>query len=157
MENTALKMEMLANYHKVAFTDNYILGFQYKENIYITYRKASDMAFSVKLDKASRGQGYSIRFKPSTSDKIYLLMGAKVICSTAYFNELVETTKYNKGEILEKLVTEYEAGKEWEKDNVPFTEAGDVEINGIAYQIKYEKATFTNEKALESLMARVGK
>ena len=157
MENTALKMEMLGNYHKMAFTDNYILGFSYKGNIYITYRKAEHMANLVKLDVASRGQGYSIRFKPTTSDKIYLLTSSKVICSAKFFNEMVENTKYNRGEILEKLVTEIEAGKVWEKDNIPFTEAGDVEINGIPYQVKFEKATFTNEKALESLMAKAGK
>ena len=40
---------------------------------------------------------------------------------------------------------------EWEKDNVPFTEAGDIEVNGIAYQIKFEKATFTNEKSIANL------
>ena len=157
MENTALKMEMLGNYHKLAFTDNYILGFQYKENIYISYRKAVDMEKFVKLDKASRGQGYSIRFKPNSSDKIYLLTGSKVLCSAKYFQELVAGSKYNNGEILEKLVTEIEAGKIWEKDNIPFTEAGDVEINGIPYQIKFEKATFTNEKALENLLAKTGK
>ena len=39
---------------------------------------------------------------------------------------------------------------DWEKDNVPFTEGGDIEINGKAFQIKYEKATFTNEKFLQA-------
>ena len=62
---------------------------------------------------------------------------------------MVETTKYNKGEIFEKLITEY-FGMKWEKDNVPFTEGGDIEINGKAFQIKYEKATFTNEKFLQA-------
>ena len=158
MENTSLKMALLTKYHIVAFTDKYILGFIYKGNIYITYANAQNLERFIKLDIASRGQGYSIRFKPSASDKIYLLtMGAKVLCSVKYFNELVETTKYNRGEILEKLVTELEAGKVWEKDNIPFTEAGDVEINGIPYQVKFEKATFTNEKAIESLMAKAGK
>jgi len=156
MENTALKMALLNGYHKMAFTDNYILGFSYKGNVYIKYTNGADMEKFVKLDKASRGQGYSIRFKPTASDKIYLLTGAKVLCSTKYFAELVATTKYNKGEVLEKLVTEIEANMEWVKDNVPFTEAGDVEINGVPYQVKFENATYTNEKALASLMAKVG-
>lgn len=157
MENTALKMHLLNGYHKMAFTDNYILGFSYKGNIYITYTNGKDMEKYVKLDKASRGQGYSIRFKPNASDKIYLLTSAKVICSVKYFNELVATTKYNKGEVLEKLVTEIEANMVWEKDSVPFTEAGDVEINGVPYQVKFENATYTNEKSLASLMVKVGK
>ena len=42
-------------------------------------------------------------------------------------------------------------GQVWEKDNVPFTEDGDLTVNGIAYQIKFEKATFTNEKTLARL------
>ena len=65
---------------------------------------------------------------------------------------MVETSKYNRGEIYEKIVTEF-FGKEWEKDNVPYTEAGDLEVNGIAYQIKFEKATFVNEKGLARIMA----
>lgn len=157
MENTALKMSMINKYHALSFTDRYILGFSYKGNIYISYQDASVVNNFIKLDVASRGQGYSIRFKPSRADKIYLLTSAKLICSTEYFDDLVNNSKYNRGEILEKLVTEIEAGKEWKKDHVPFTEAGDVEINGIAYQIKLEKATFTNEKTLEKLMVETGK
>lgn len=158
MENVALKMEMITNYHKIAYTDKYIVGFQYMGNIYWVVLNSHDMEMLIKLDKASRGQGYSIRFKPTKADKVYMLArGAQVLCSETYFNEMVETTSYNKGEIFEKLITEVVAGKVWEKDHVPFTEAGDVEINGIAYQIKYEKATFTNEKALMSLMAKAGK
>ena len=45
------------------------------------------------------------------------------------------------------MVTEF-YGQTWEKDNVPFTEDGDITVDGIAYQIKFEKATFTNEKTL---------
>ena len=44
-------------------------------------------------------------------------------------------------------------GQTWTKDNVPFTAGGDIEVDGIAYQIKYEKATFTNEKTLARLKA----
>jgi hypothetical protein len=66
---------------------------------------------------------------------------------------MVSDSKYNKGEIFEKLVTEA-YGQEWVKDNIPFTEAGDIEVDGHAYQIKYEKATFTNEKSLMKMENR---
>lgn len=59
----------------------------------------------------------------------------------------VENSRYNKGEIFEKMVTE-NAGQEWHKDSVPFTMDSDVTINNVAYQIKYQSATFTNEKIL---------
>ena len=48
------------------------------------------------------------------------------------------------------MITEY-FGQKWEKDNVPFTEDGDITIDGIAYQIKYQKATFCTEKSLANL------
>ena len=67
-----------------------------------------------------------------------------VLCSTEYFEATVKASKYNKGEILEKMVTEY-FGQTWTKDNVPYTEDGDITVDGIKYQIKFEKATFINE------------
>lgn len=60
---------------------------------------------------------------------------------------MFKDSKYNRGEIFEKMVTELN-GQEWEKDNVPFTDDGDLTVDGIAYQIKFEKATFTSEKQL---------
>ena len=48
------------------------------------------------------------------------------------------------------MVTEY-FGQIWEKDNVPFTKGGDIEVNGIAYQIKFQAATFCNEKSIANL------
>lgn len=102
------------------------------------------------LDKTSRGAGYSIRFKPTVEQKIALIMGAQILCSVDYFNDMVVNSIYNRGEIFEKLVTE-KLGQTWEKDHIPFTEAGDIVYKGTAYQIKFEKATFTNEKSLASL------
>ena len=111
---------------------------------------AETMPYVCKIDKASRGEGYALRFCPNVQQKLVLLPSAQPLCSAAYFNELVENCKYNRGEVFEKLVTEY-YGQVWEKDNVPFTEAGDIEVNGVAYQIKFQKATFCNEKSLANL------
>jgi len=63
---------------------------------------------------------------------------------------MVADSKYNRGEIFEKIITE-KGGQAWEKDNLKFTEVPDTIIDGIGYQIKFEKATFTNEKSLASL------
>ena len=71
-------------------------------------------------------------------------LGAQVLCSEEFFNDLVAMSKYNRGEVFEKLVTELN-GQEWEKDNVLFTEDGDLTVDGTAYQLKFEKATFINE------------
>ena len=50
------------------------------------------------------------------------------------------------------MMTE-KAGQTWIKDSTPFTIDGDLTVDGTAYQIKFENATFTNEKTLARLEA----
>lgn len=154
MDNKVIRNELENFYHDRSATDNYIAVYNLKGTIYATITNGTHLfANGVKLDKASRGAGYSLRFKPNTSDKLALMIEETIVlCSTEMFNELVSESKYNKGEIAEKLVTEY-FGQEWEKDNVPFTEDGDLTVNGRAYQIKFEKATFINEAQMMRMRA----
>lgn len=148
--NTALLINLSDRYNRLAYTDKHILGFTFKGVVYMVFADRHMVDRFICLDKASRGAGYSLRFKPTVEQKIALLMSAEIVCSVEYFNYMVVNSKYNRGEIFEKLVTE-KLGQTWEKDNIPFTEAGDIDYNGVAYQIKFEKATFTNEKSLASL------
>lgn len=144
---TALFMNMIDRYNALAYTHEYIWGFTYKGMVYMAHTDSRYMPFVCKLDKASRGAGYALRFCPTNGQKLALLTNAEVLCSEKFFNEQVANSKYNNGEIFEKMVTEY-FGQVWTKDTVPFTEDGDITIDGIAYQIKFQKATFTNEKIL---------
>ena len=151
--NVALKAKMVGFYNRHSYTHNYIFGFRAAGNIWFVLVTAEILPELLKLDKASRGAGYALRFKPNKGQKALLMsMGAKVLCSEKFFDELTSESKYNKGEIFEKLMTELN-GQEWEKDNVPFTEDGDLTVNGIAYQIKFEKASFINEKQMMKMMA----
>lgn len=153
MNKKAIFENMVKYYISKSYTHNYIAVFTFDGVVYMVIVGNDFFNNGVKLDKASRGAGYSIRFKPNKSDKINLLAkGAKVLCSIEYFEELVKNSKYNKGEIIEKLVTEY-YGQEWKKDNVPFTDDGDLTVNNIAYQIKFERATFINEKQIARMRA----
>ena len=147
--NTILLYNLIARYVKIAFTHEYIFGFTYKGNVYMTFTKSDILPFILKVDKASRGAGYSLRFKPTNKQKILLLENSNLICSAKYLKELKENSRYNYGEIFEKITHE-RFGKEWKKDNVPFTKGGDIEINGKAYQIKFEKATFASERTLNN-------
>ena len=151
MTNANILHNLISFYSDRAYTDNYIFGFTMAGMIYmVTINHADDvLPYIMTLDKASRGQGYALRFKPTKAQKTVLMESGYVeaICSVEFFEECVENSKYNRGEIFEKMVTE-SFGQDWEKDNVPYTDAGDVEVNGIAYQIKFEKETFTNEKSM---------
>ena len=151
MTNTTMLNYLQDGYNSIAYTDQYILGFKFKGVVYMTFADRCKTDRFTCLDRASRGAGYSLRFKPTVDQKIALLTNASPLCSVDLFDDMVNNSPYNNGDIFEKLVTEKLTGIKWEKDHIPFTEAGDVEYHGTAYQIKFEKATFTNEKTLMSL------
>lgn len=146
----ALLISLISRYSALAYTHDYIFGFAYKGNIY-SY-ETCNLGAGMVLDTASRGAGKSLRYKPTASEKKAIVESgtAKLICSVEYFENEVKSSRYNKGEIFEKLVTEG-FGQEWVKDNVKFTQGGDVDHNGKSYQVKFEKATFTNEQTLLNL------
>lgn len=150
--NTTIFNNLINHYNEISYTHEYIFGFAFNGVIMAVITDCSVLPYVCSLDRASRGQGYSLRFKPNKSQKTMLMTEVAIaICSKELFDDMVANSKYNKGEIFEKLVTEQMFGQVWKKDNVPFTKGGDVEDNGTAYQIKFEGATFTNEKTLARL------
>lgn len=153
MINAILFRKMVNDYNALAYTHKYIFGYTHKGIVYAVHAKSDILPYVCTLDRASRGAGYSLRYKPSKAQKETLAsLKPAVLCSAEYFNAELSASKYNAGELFEKLVTE-SYGQTWTKDNVPFTDGGDIEVDGVAYQIKYEKATFTNEKTLARLKA----
>lgn len=135
-------------YEEMAFTGNYIFGFVEKGYVYMVHCDSHVLPYVCYVDCASRGQGYSLRYRPNREQREVLKQnGFTVLCSEAYFEELVKNSIYNRGQIFEKLVTEY-YGQKWQADNLEFWEGGDLEVDGKAYQIKFTKATFITEKTL---------
>ena len=150
--NTTIFNNLITKYNEISFTHSYIFGFAFNGIIMAVKTDCSVLPYVCNLDKASRGQGYSLRFKPNKAQKTMLMTyKTAAICSKELFDDMVANSKYNKGEIFEKLVTEQMFGQTWKKDNVPFTDGGDVEDGGFAYQIKFDGTTFTNEKTLARL------
>ena len=147
MTNITLLESMINRYNELSYTHMYMLGFEFQGNIYMTITDSNILPYVLKLDKASRGAGYALRFCPNKAQKVLLLPEAQLICSKKFFEETVKNSKYNKGEIFEKMVTEL-YGQVWKKDNIPFTEDGDITVNNTPYQIKFQKGTFINEKQL---------
>jgi hypothetical protein len=127
-----------------------MFGFADNDIIYCAIATKEILPFVLNLDHASRGCGYSLRFKPTKAQKeILKTCEIFAVCSAKYFEEEFNSMKYNRGEVFEKIITE-RFGQKWEKDQVPFTKAGDIEINGKPYQIKFEKATFISERGLQN-------
>ena len=141
---------MLNRYHRMNFAKSYILGFEYHGVIYMAFATKAALKISSKLEKGGRDCGMAIRFRPTNFHKKNLMKKAEAICSKKFFEEMVKNSRYNRGEIFEKLVTERFEQK-WKKDTTPFTQAGDIEINGIEYQIKFQSATICTEQTLMNL------
>lgn len=148
--------KMVKFYNSYAYTHNYMVAFNWEKMVMVAFVNGSDLEKITILDKASRGAGNALRFKPNMAQKNWLMENCETfaLCPVANMESLFESSKYNKGEIVEKLITEY-FGQMWEKDNVPFTEDGDLTVDNIAYQIKYEKATFINEKQMARMVAQL--
>ena len=152
--NATLHAHMTNAYDNASFTHHYIFTFAYAGMVYAVNADmhAAELMVITSISKASRGAGYALRFRPTNDIKRYLIaVGATTLCSKAYFDSLVKSSKYNKGEVAEMLVTEQLFGQTWEKGSVPFTQGGDIEADGIAYQHKHEGATFCNERSLRNL------
>lgn len=140
--------EMIREYDNRAHTHDYIFGFKHKGNIYMKYVGAEMLKNLLMLDRTSskRGRAQSLRFKPTTAQKFSLLESAVILCTIEDFENEVAESKYNRGEIFEKRITEF-FGQTWTKDNTSFEKAGDIEVLGVAIQVKFEKATFMTARA----------
>ena len=137
-----VKRTMMKWYEKFSAADGYIIGFVMDKMLYMVEMERIAPRF-LNVEEASRNQGDNLRLRLKKAQKQSL--AKKAICLGSA--DVLTADKYNKGENFEKVVTEY-FGQEWEKDTIPFTEDGDLTVNGVAYQIKFEKATFTSERQL---------
>lgn len=144
------KNTMWNTYRNLSASHTYAIGFVLNGNLYMSERK--QVGQFVTYEKASRGQGMGLRLRLKKADKVRLAKRAICLGSADRLTE----TAYNKGENFERLVHEYH-GQEWVKDTIPFTVCGDIRVNGVEIQIKFDGATFTTEKTLarQKKLARV--
>ena len=147
----AIIINLLARLEKVEYTHNYYIGF-IKNGLVYAYTRTSAPTTGLALEKASTEKGGGstvVRYRPKEAEKQALIDSGicEVICTEAFFLEMVANSRYNRGEIFEKIITE-KLGLEWKKDNLRLDKGADVETGGIAYNIKFQKSTIASEKVL---------
>lgn len=140
------KRTMIKHYRNHSAADSYIIGFIENKMLYMV-EVAEIMPRFLTVEQASRNQGENLRLRIKKNLKKQLMKKNPICLGSA---EMLKAEKYNKGEIFEKLVTEY-FGQVWEKDNIPFWVQGDIEINGKQIQIKLDSATLMNTKQIAKL------
>ena len=136
---------MLSMYEYYNVANQYILGFVYRKQVYMVTIDSLEPNM-VYTTTASRGQGTALRYRLRKEQKLALLH--KAVCLGSI--DILVADKYNKGELFEKIVTEWH-NQVWCKDSVPFYVDGDLTVDGIKYQIKFEYASLCTSKTLERL------
>lgn len=145
--------EMIEKYHKYSATDNYIIVAESKKEkvvkfaIYHMYDLIGFNCFTTTT--SSKGENM-LRLLVSTELKKSILATGETLTTFEEKEQIKEQLKLNNGETSEYLVTTY-FNQIYKRDNIPFYEKGDININGIEYQIKSHKAMFATEKQLNTL------
>lgn len=158
-----LRHELVSFYRSNAGTHEYMIVYSYVNKMFIACvndERTDFLERATRVDRManSRGGWATLRM----ARKMELL---KVLESCAYetidmemsveeFEALAKDSEYtgskqvNRGNAAERWITEELAGQTWVKDSVSFDKQGDVVVNGIDYQVKFENATFTTERAM---------
>jgi hypothetical protein len=158
MNNLVLCEKLLSGYEKFSATNLYILGFEYNNKIWACFVDSSVLPFVTRSDFASREKGYSLRLGSSghglnIAQKEYIISKSvknEILCSIWAFEREFKEFKGNQGEFFEKKILNL-FGYEWKRNPTEWWKDGDIRIDGVPYQIKFNNATFTHEKQLSNL------
>lgn len=157
MTNENIMHYLINAYNELAYTHNYIFGYAVKGMVYAArVENAADLLpYIVNLDRASKKNGgtLQIKYKPNKEKVAIINENAaeiKAVCTVDYLEKLNANSKQNRGQIFETLAAELFGGQQVERKNAKFTECGDIIVNGRHYQVKYAKATFTDERTIKN-------
>ena len=147
-----------ARYNALDYTKgHYIVGYHENGMVFACVMDNFHFVEMAHLAEGSRNSGACLRYRQTKKAVATLKAAATYIfplCSVELLEKVAKSygKQANRGKAFEKLVTEY-FGQIWEDDQVPFWEDGDITLNGQAYQIKYDRCNFCNEKQLMGMEA----
>ena len=138
---------------QTAYTHWYIIGVEWQENVevYLIELTANGLAL-IFSDKPTISKGQTVvKYRHSKTKRDYLIANAIDSFTLCTIDELKarcrtrtkkngETYIENCGECFEWQMAERFGVKQNEKPNLSHKDGGDLIINGIAYQVKYERA-----------------
>ena len=146
------KETMIKNYRKFSAAQAYILGFEYKHNIYyIMVNEIAPRFMTVERESSKKGGAQKLQLRLRKAHKEQLLRKGAICLG----NESILIGEYNKGVEFERIISELNGQEFRGKENVGFWVEGDLNINGIEVQIKLNGAQIVVEKTLERLKRAV--
>jgi len=158
--NTNVLAYLMSTYARLAYTPAYIFGYAVKGVIYAARVENADpiLPYIASLDRASSKNGgtASAKYKPNAAKWAVICTAAsdiRPICTVEHMEEAFHSSPLNRGQLFEKMVAQSYGMIQVESKNAKFTKSGDViDSTGKHYQVKYNKATFSDERTLHNLM-----
>ena len=145
------KDTMIKNYRKFSAADAYILGFEYKHNIYyIMVNEIPPRYMTVERESSKKGGARKLQLRLKKEYKEQLIRKG----ATYMGGEEILIGQYNKGVEFERLISEMNGQEFRGKENVGFWVEGDLEIDGRQVQIKFNGAQIVVETTLKRLQKK---
>lgn len=147
--NEMTKANFFHYYNKLSGCDAYLIFFKYKKNIYV--HKCSHIAprWTVKrYESSSKGGWMKYRMELNNTHKKQLLAKSTLVMTEKEFNSMPYSNDGHKCEYWLHNITNQPG--EYKRDVERFDKRGDITIDGIKYQVKFENATLTNVNAIHN-------
>ena len=136
-------------YRKFSGADAYILGFVYKHDLYcITVDEIMPRFMRVEKSSSKKGGHEKLQFRLNNALKEQLIRkGAEKIGTETDLLEIAG----NKGVSFERMVYRMNGQEPRPKDSVRFDKGGDINVNGVEYQIKLDGAQIVEFRTLNKI------
>ena len=143
---------MRRDYERFTAAEGYAIGFHIGDDVYCAMLDTIPRRFTrVQKECKRAGGGYGLYINVRTKKaKNELIKKAVKVGTMADLKG-----QYNRGVMFEKLIYELNGQTFRGKDNVRFTEGGDIVINGKEIQVKYEHARICYDKTLTKLTKNI--
>ena len=158
MDAKMTKGNFFRYYNKLNGADKYIIFFEYGPQVYkaivshIAPRWCNESRESYRYNKNGERKGGEQKWSMYLNNKekeLLIRKGAEPVFTVAELNTMFPETK-NKGRKCEKWLHEVYNLGEHRNDIDRFDKGGDVCIDGVEYQVKFQNASLTNVRAIRN-------
>ena len=147
---TMTKGNAIRYYRKFSGAERYLVGFVYAKQLWIAdVEELLPRWLIMKEPSAKHKEKLQVNLKAKHKAQL-VKKGATPICSASDFNEMNKDLR-NKGKTLERLVFEMNGREDWVADTVRFDKCGDININGVEYQVKFQNAQVVTVDTLHKI------
>lgn len=142
-------------YNKLNGADRYFLVFTHQDNVWVSDLPHLSSSWCYKTRESTKNGGWEKwKLKPSLLPKERLVKRAIYLMTIEEFETQCKASGLNRGYFCEELLCDrLNCQLASNRQNARFDECGDVVMDGVQYQVKFENATLTNVNVLHNAQA----